>query len=146
MLNPFKDVDWKPNRAKRREFARSLIIGFPCVAVVLLVLGWVRTGAWNFHGPLVVGGVGVGLGLIFWAMPGIARPFYCVWYAVACAIGLVMGNVLLGLVFFLFFTAIGWAKRTMGKQALQRTPDKQAASYWVDVKGAEDPRSYYRQF
>ncbi len=37
MLNPFKEVNWHPDLATRRTFARSLVIGFPCLAVVLVL-------------------------------------------------------------------------------------------------------------
>ena len=64
MMNPFKEVNWKPDLAERRKFARSLIIGFPCIAVVLLLVGGLKTGAWKFQTPLMIGGVGLAIGLM----------------------------------------------------------------------------------
>src|ERR1043165_7468076 len=95
MVNPFKEVNWKPGLADLRKFARSLVIGFPCVAVVLLLTGRLhsQTGAWNFRPPLLVGGIGVAFGLLFLALPALAKPFYLVWYFVARWLCLVGGNV-----------------------------------------------------
>src|SRR3954452_9642222 len=76
MMNPFKEVSWNPYLAERRKFARSLNIGFPCIAVVLLLAGWFKTGHWRFQPPLVIGGAGLVIGLVLLALPGIARPFY----------------------------------------------------------------------
>ena len=45
MVNPFKEVNWNPGPQERRKFALSLVIGFPCIAVVLLVLAAVAFAA-----------------------------------------------------------------------------------------------------
>src|ERR1043166_8992129 len=90
MVNPFKEVNWKPGLADLRKFARSLVIGFPCVAVVLLLAGRLhsQTGAWNFRPPLLVGGIGVAFVRLFLACPpspnrftscGISWPVASVW-------------------------------------------------------------------
>jgi hypothetical protein len=145
MMNPFKELNWNPDKAERRKFARSLIIGFPCVAVVLLLAGWFKTGLWKFQPPLMIGGVGLAIGLVLLAFPGIARPFYVIWYGVACAIGLVMGNILLALVFYILITGVGLAMRAAGKTSIRKM-DRQATTHWKDAKPVTDPQSYYRQF
>ncbi len=148
MVNPFKEVNWKPGLADLRKFARSLVIGFPCVAVVLLLVGRLHahTGAWNLKPPLLVGGIGVAFGLVFLALPAIAKPFYLVWYFVASCIGLVVGNVLLSVSFYVFVTSVGLLKRTFGRQAVRKTVDRQASSYWQDADQPSDPQRYYSQF
>jgi len=148
MLNPFKEVNWNPGLAERRKFARSLVIGFPCVALILLLAGRLHshTGAWNFKPPLLVGGIGVAFGLLFLVLPAIAKPFYLVWYFVASCIGLVMGNLLLGVAFYVFFTIVGLLKRGFGRPAIRKTVDKQARTYWQDAEQPSDRQRYYRQF
>src|SRR5262245_14695555 len=86
MMNPFKEVNWKPDVAERRKFARSLVIGFPCIAVVLILAGWMKTGVWKIQPALIIGGTGLVIGLVLLALPGIARPFYVIWYGLACTI------------------------------------------------------------
>lgn len=146
MMNPFKEVNWNPDVSERRKFARSLIVGFPCIAVVLLLAGWFKTGVWKFPAPLMIGGIGLAIGLVLLAVPGIARPFYVVWYGFACAIGLVVGNILLAVVFYILITGVGLAMRATGRCSISRTVDKRATTYWKDAKPANDPQSYYRQF
>jgi len=146
MMNPFKEVNWKPDVAERRKFARSLVIGFPCIAVVLIVAGWSKTGAWKIQPPLMIGGVGLAIGLVLFALPGIARPFYVVWYGLACAIGLVVGNILLAVVFYILITGVGIAMRLVGRRSISKRLDKQATTYWKDAKPVTDPQRYYRQF
>jgi hypothetical protein len=146
MMNPFKEVNWNPDVAERRKFARSLVIGFPCVAVVLLLAGWLKTGVWKIEPALIIGGGGLALGLVLLALPGIARPFYVVWYGVACAMGLVVGNILLAVVFYILITGVGLAMRVVGKGSIRKASDKQATTYWKDAKPVTDPQRYYRQF
>lgn len=146
MVNPFKEVKWNPDVAERRKFALSLIVGFPCVGLLLVVADGFRTGAWHLKVPMIIAGCGVALGLLLLALPAIARPFYIVWYAIACSIGLVVGNLLLGLVFYVFFTAIGWVMRVCGRQPIRKNVDKQAQTYWQNAEQPSDPQRYYKQF
>lgn len=145
MMNPFKEVNWNPDIPERRKFARSLIIGFPCVAVALLLAGWMKTGGWKIQPPLMIGGIGLAIGLVLLALPAIAKPFYVVWYGLACAIGLVVGNILLAVVFYILITAVGLAMRAAGKISIRKM-DRQVATHWKDAKPVSDPHSYYRQF
>ena len=79
-------------------------------------------------------------------MPSISKPFYLVWYLVACSIGIVLSNLLL-ISFYLFVvTLVGLVLRAFGHRALRKGFEKQASSYWQDVAPTRDVRQYYRQF
>ncbi len=146
MLNPFQEINWRPDSTERRKFAVSLVIGFPCVAtVVLLVQRW-PNGAWNFSPALTLATAGVALGAVLWAFPQIARPFYVVWYGLACAIGFVTGNALLAAVYFLLVTPTGWVRRLLGKPSFSKTFDRRATTYWRDAPKPAPAARYYRQF
>ena len=146
MLNPFKEVNWNPDTTARRTFAKSLVIGFPCVALVFLLAGWLAGKGWNVSFALKLGGIGAAAGALFYAVPAIARPFHVVWYALACCVGLVVGNVVLALVFYVLVTGIGLLKRLGGRQPIRKVPDRQAATYWIDAPPAPEPNRSYRQF
>jgi hypothetical protein len=146
MLNPFKEVNWNPDTAARRTFAKSLVIGFPCLAVVLLLAGYTTGKGWNVGLALKLGGIGAAAGVLFYAWPVIARPFYVVWYALACCIGLVVGNVVLAMIFYVLVTGIGLAKRCFGRQAIRKAPDLLAKTYWLDAPVVSNPKRYFSQF
>jgi hypothetical protein len=146
MINPFQEVNWSPDTAARRAFAKSLVLGFPCVALVLLVAGWLAGKGWNVPFALKLGGFGAAAGVLFYAVPAVAKPFYVVWYALACCVGLVVGNVVMVLIFYLLVTGIGLIKRFGGRQAIRKAPDRQATTYWIDAPPAPEPKRYYRQF
>jgi hypothetical protein len=146
MINPFTEVNWRPDTAAKRKFAVSLIVGFPIIALIFLLIGRWHSGAWNVTLPLWIAVLGAGTGAVLWLLPFIARPFYVVWYGLACCIGFVLGNVLMSLFFFTVVTVTGLLLRLTGRDPLRKGFDKAAKTYWRDVPPVKDPKRYYRQF
>jgi len=145
MLNPFHDINWRPDRAERHAFARSLMIGFPIVGLALLLGSRVFAHHWKPF-PIWLGAIGFCCGVVLWCFPRIARPFYLVWYFLGACIGLVMGNLLLALLFYVGLTPVGLLRRALGGSSIRRRWQKARASYWHDAKKGVDPKRYYRQF
>lgn len=145
MINPFTDTNWNPDRAERRKFAKSLMIGFPIVAAAMATAAHVHGGGWK-PGFLWLAAIGCLAGIIFWLFPGISRPFYLVWYFVACCIGIVMGNLLVTAFFFLAITPAALIMRVVGRDPLARRFDPKAKSYWREAQKVVDPERYFRQF
>lgn len=148
MLNPFAEINWKPTVNERRKFAFSLMLGFPCFALLLLLVGWLVKGHGqaNLPAALWLAGGGAALGGVLWAVPQIAWPFYAAWHFVACCMGLVVGNLLLAGFFYLVLTPFGLAKRSFTKPAITKRFDRQANTYWKDAGPASAPERYYQQF
>ena len=145
MINPFKEVNWRPNDGEMREFGRTLACGFVVIGAVLSVLVRWKMGEWQSW-PVWLALAGVGLGVVCWVLPRLARPVYVLWYAVGCVIGMVLSNLLLGLVFYLVITPIGLMLRCLGKDPLERRLDRQAPTYWKDAEKPVDATRYFRQF
>ncbi len=145
MVNPFKDTNWNPDLAARRSFAKSLIIGFPLLALVFGTSGWLKTHLWPAWAPWLAG-IGVGLGVAFWVVPQIAKPFYFAWYFVACCIGIVMSNLLLAAFYYLVITPFGLVMRLAGRDRMNRRWDSAKMSYWQDAEKVVDLQRYWRQF
>jgi hypothetical protein len=146
MVNPFADVNWKPDLAGKRKFAVSLIFGFPCIALLMFLVRGLAGGHWRPGGLVWLAVAGSAAGMILWALPMIARPFYVVWYFIGCCMGFVMGNLLLSVFFYLVVTPIGWLMRIAGKISLARGFDKSKPTYWQEGEKVVDLRDYYRQF
>jgi len=145
MMNPFAEVDWNPDIRGRRKFAVSLIIGFPVIAVLFAAASWLKTRHVGPF-PLWLGGIGFAAGVIFWLVPQIARPFYVVWYFIACCMGIVVGNVLFALFFYVVFTPLGLLMRLRTNKAITKGFDKSRSSYWRRAEKPVDLKRYYRQF
>ena len=145
MMNPFAEVNWKPDVGEKRKFAFSLIIGFPCLALVFATMGRIASGGWNgkFVWLAVIGALAGG---VLWLIPQIAKPFYLAWYFVACCIGFVVGNILLSAVYYLVVTPIGLLVRASGRGAIRRNLDRTSDSYWREAETVVDLTRYYRQF
>jgi hypothetical protein len=145
MVNPFKDTNWNPDIAVRRSFAKSLMIGFPAVAVVFSLIGWLSKGAMPSWTPWLAGS-GAGLGVVLWLVPQIAKPFYLVWYFVACCMGIVISNLLLAVFYYLVITPIGLIMRALGRDPMKRRWEPEATTYWQDAEKDIAPERYFRQF
>lgn len=145
MMNPFHDVNWNPGVPEQKKFAASLIIGFPAIAAVFTLVVFLKTHTLG-HFPLWLGGIGLTIGIILWLLPQVAKPFYLVWYFIACCMGLVIGNVLFALFFYLVFTPLGLLLRLRQKKAVTKGFDKSRDSYWRNVEKTVDLKRYYRQF
>jgi hypothetical protein len=146
MFNPFREVNWRPSLVERRKFGWSLVIGFPSLAAALLLAGRLWSGTWRVAPFLWLGGCGLAAGALFVAIPRLARPFYLLWYFLACCIGAVVGNTLLAAFYLLVITPIGATMRVFGRQAVTKTFDGRVGSYWVDVEKTNDVKDYYRQY
>ncbi len=147
MINPFKEINWKPDLAELRKFAWSLIIGFPCIAVVFFLVKAVKTHALpELGGFLTLGGIGVAVGLVCLAVPVIARPLYYVWYALAACIGIVMANLLFCVMFYGLFAPVGLLMRLIGRDPLQLKWSRERSSHWQDAEPTPDAKSYFSQY
>ncbi len=147
MINPFKELNWKPDRTDLRKFAISLIIGFPIIALIFFTVKWIRFGVLpepRFF--LLLGGIGAAVGLVCLLVPVIARPLYYVWYALAACIGIVLANLLFALLFYLVFTPLGLVMRLTGRDPLGLKEKRDCVSYWKDAPPAPPPAKYFRQF
>lgn len=144
-MNPFSDVNWNPSFGEKRKFAVSWIAGFPLLAAALSLVKWLATHTWQ---PFFfwLGVIGFVVGVVLWLLPSIARPFYLAWYFIACCIAFVIGNFLLIAFYFIIITPIGLLLQGLGKLSLQKGFNKEARTYWLDVKKSVDLRRYYRQF
>ena len=146
MVNPFREVNWRPDLAQRRKFALSLAIGFPCLAALFLLAAFLRGRGWHWAVPAGIGAGGALLGLLLWSVPQIAKPFYVAWYFVGCCIGIVIGNLVLSVLFFTLFSALGLLMRGLGRRSIRKSFEREAKSYWQDAEPPGDPERYYRQF
>ena len=146
MINPFKEVNWRPGPAEKRKFALSLVIGFPCVAIALFFLRRVMSGSWAPAPALWLGSVGFCVGLLLVAVPVLARPLYLVWYVAASCIGFVVSNVLVAGFYFLILTPIGLLLNASGRAPFPKGPNKGVVSYWREAEQVTDAKRYFSQF
>ena len=134
------DINWKPTPKELRVFGLAFLV-FSFVASGLLY--W-RFG-WNPVIPvlLVAGPV---VGLVALVYPKALRFLYIALTLLAFPIGLVLGNVLMALVYYLLVTPIGLVFRLLGRDPLFRKFDRQAKTHWVRRKPPAGMARYFRQY
>lgn len=145
MVNPFKDTNWNPGLAEKRSFAKSLIIGFPALALLFTLTGWLKTHAFPGWTPWLAV-IGAGTGVILWLLPQFAKPFYLAWYFVACCIGIVVSNLLIAAFFYAVVFPFALIMRVLKRDPMHRQWDSSATTYWRDREMSVDPKRYFRQF
>ncbi len=144
MINPFREVNWRPGLAERRSFAKSIAIGLPLLAAALGTIGWLRSHAWPAW-TWWLAAIGAGTGAVLWLLPQIARPFYTVWMALGCSLGIIVSNTAVTAVYLLIVTPIGLLLRACGRDPLRRRLERDRESYWEDAQKPGDGESYFRQ-
>ena len=122
-----------------RSFGITLGIAFLIVAGVLY---------WrDIPGVMIVAGIG-GLLLVTGPIaPGLLRPLYKPWMALALILGFIMTRVILTVIFVFLFIPIGLLMQLFGKDPLRRKLDPDAKTYWIskeyDAEAPERLERYY---
>lgn len=126
-------------RARLRKF--GLVVGG--IFVLLAGLSW-----WRGHtlAPYVLAALGAPLVLGGALVPQWLGPVERRWLAMAHVLGRFNTTLILGLMFYLVFTPVGWLRR-MAKDPLARRMGEAKDSHWVrrDPAG-RSPDSYRHQF
>ena len=144
MINPFREINWKPGPRELRSFGKVIALGVPIVAALLGASARIRSHAWPAW-TLWLGAIGIGIGIACVLIPRAARPLYLAWMALGCCIGIVVGNVVLAAIYFLVVTPIGLALRLAGRDPLRRAIERGRESYWDDAEKAGDTGRYFQQ-
>ena len=146
MVNKFKDIDWSPDATERKKFARTLMIGMPCMGIGLSIILRLASGQWNFQAPGLVVGIGLLVAAICWLLPALALPVYRVWFFLVCIIDTVVTTVVLTLLFYVVMLAAGLLYQVFKRSAFRKRPEPSSATYWQDVPATQDMARYYRQY
>ena len=134
------DINWNPSRRDLRIFSLLLL------AVGAIVGGWLwsRNPDGLFGKVLLFGGIGAGGIGACW--PGIMRPIYMIWMALAFPIGWTVSHLMMAAIFYLVITPIGLMMRLCGRDPMQRRIDRESETYWISKPAQRDIKSYFRQY
>ena len=137
-------LDLNPPRKTLRQFGFAALFGFGLIAL----LAWWQ---WQASVTLVLAFLVLGVLLAVEAALDLGfsillRPVYVLMTLIAIPIGFVVTHVLLGLIYFVLFTAFGLFFRLRGKDPLDRAWDPHAKSYWHERKRQRTPASYLRLY
>jgi hypothetical protein len=128
------NLNINPDEKMLREFGLFSLFGFGIMGLVS-ALKWelwqLSFGLW---------GLAVFSFLFSFIQPKVLRPLFVLLMVVAFPVGFVISNVILALLFYAVFTPLALLFKVIGRDALNRKIDPNAASYWV-VRDEEMPVS-----
>jgi uncharacterized membrane protein len=134
-------INTNPTRRELRQFAG---IWFPAFFAVVCSIAYRRTHSLNIVASIAVCAFAISLiGLI---APRLMKPIFVGWMYASFPIGFVVSHIVIGAIFFLVITPIGLIMRLIGRDAMYRNFDRQAATYWVAHDPGLDRARYLRQF
>ena len=133
-------INWTPDRKTLSEFSEAGLFALGMVAAPLAYFrGHPRLAAsfWLLAVALRL----VGLARPEWLKPAFLGLTLATW-----PIGWVVSRVALGLLYFAIFTPIALAFRLVGRDALRRSADPLAKTYWEPYRPNRGLERYLRPF
>lgn len=147
MLNPFKEINWKPDKAEIKKFGLTVFVGFVLISIIIM-LGE-HFGIKKFSNALDLSIYLLLAGIIIFVLSYLAapagRPVYLLWFFVAACIGIVVSNLILIFFYYLIFSPLGLLMRLSGRDPLKLKKASQISN-WDDCKRKIDLKRYYRQY
>lgn len=106
---------------------RSFGIVFAVVFALVAALSWYSGGT---HWTWWLGGSAL-FALVALAYPGVLAPLNRLWMKFGLLLAAVISPLVLGLVFYLCITPIGFLMKLFGKDPLRLRLDRDADTYWI---------------
>ncbi len=144
------EVNWNTPEKKLLSFGWICMVAFGAMGALLryrqTLFGFefrteaATTTAW------VLWGIAALSALLALVAPRALRPLHVLLTAISLPIGLVISHVLMALLYYGLFTPVALIFRIIGRDALDRRFEPEAATYWTKRKPVTDPKQYFRQF
>jgi Saxitoxin biosynthesis operon protein SxtJ len=122
---------------------RSFGLAFAGFFALLGALSFYQGGTrWHYWLPLAVL-----FALLGYAAPGVLAPLNRLWAKFGLLLHLVVSPLLLGVLFYVCITPIGFLMRLTGKDPMRRSFEPAANSYWIVRKPpGPAPETFKNQF
>jgi hypothetical protein len=139
------ELDLKPDQKKLQQFGFFALVGFALLAFLV-------HHQFGHDGPISQGFIALFLALaIFCPLavlinPKLVQPIWVVMIIIAFPIGFVISHLVMSLVFFGLITPIALFFKLKGRDAMNRSWDASATTYWEKRGEPRPARDYFRQF
>lgn len=134
------DINWKPTRKDLRVFSIACLV----VTVGGGLALYFKEGPSNFIYGMWIAGPLIALFGLLW--PPTVRYLYIGLSLLALPIGLVLGNVMMAIIYYLMVTPVGLVFKLIGRDSLHRKLDPDAESHWVERPPTPPTKRYFRQY
>lgn len=134
------DFDFKTGKKDIRLFSNIVPLALIAWGTYLgFCHGWGGRSEWILYATAVL--------IFFWGMisPFTLKPVYIGWMYLTRCFAWVLTTLVLGLVFYIGFTVIGFLMRLFGKDPLNRKIDRSAVSCWNRRPRSAPEREHYKK-
>ena len=140
-------INLHPTKAQLRQFGWLAAVALPLLGIFLLGRYWPQSWT-EYRAQWLIGLAALAImsGLAAWRYPGALKWPFLGLAVITFPIGLVVSELLLLLIYIALFVPIALVFRLLGRDALERRIDRQAATYWKAKPQPRDAASYFRQF
>ena len=142
------DAGTKPEQVTDKQvrwFGVIMLIGLSLIGLALYRRA-TKAGEAAGALPVVLSCVGAVICAAALSVPRAMVPVYKAWMLLGHAMGAVVSRVILGVVFYVLMTPMGFVMRLSGRDLLGRQFGADTESYWVDRGPAPPKKRYWRQF
>ena len=143
------ELNWNPDRDALRSFGWIALGGFSFIALLAwnewLVFAYGLGGARPYFSAAFVA-LGLLSALFSLFAPGWNRPIYLGLALISFPIGFVLSYVIIGTLFFGLITPAGIIMKLIGRDAMRRSFEAEAPTYWTNARPERSNESYFRQF
>lgn len=140
------EMNWKPSDTQLRQFAWISLVGLPLIGWLLMGRPWPSVwspGQTRVLGSLLLAGVAMsGISMVW---PQAIKPVFVAMSLIALPIGMVVSELIFVFLYFGLFTPVALWFRVIGRDALQRKLDRNAATYWQPKAQPANVNRYFRQ-
>ena len=141
------EINWQPSQQDLFDFAKTLLLGGPIVAVFWVLLIKIFSSEWNLIAPTYILSAFVLAGTLIRLAPTLSKPLYLLWFSLVCVIDIVISFTVLTIVYFCVLLPIGIAYQASGKAAqLKKGICTKSLSYWTKAHETKDLNKYYKQY
>ena len=123
-----------------RQFAGALIV----FTLILVLRVWWRQGTLG-QVAIALSGAAVLCGVLGLIQPRRIQWFFKALMTLSWPIGVVVSELMIAILYFIVVTPVALALRVLRQDRLSRTIDRQAPTYWIRHKQAENQSRYFRQ-
>jgi hypothetical protein len=143
------ELNTRPDERTLRRFGALTAFVFGALAVCAWRESWPFSsglGAARVASAVALGAVAITAAAFAVVKPAWNRVLYVGLVAIGYPVGLVLSHAAMAALFFGVIAPIGLLLRLLDKDPLQRTLERDRASYWTRARGPRSRESYFRQF
>ena len=130
----------KPSHGELRWFGLVLLAVFGVFGLLVRARG-------GETAPIALWMVGGVLAIAYYSVPALRRPLHGAWMRLVYPLSWLVSHLLLGGIYFLVLTPLGFLMRIVGHDPLRRRPPpSDRSSYWLVQRSSDKVARYYQKF